>query len=90
MDNYEFLIGGQIMNSANKQSRRLSINRPTMAFFVIFLVSILAQACSSQADLAVGDQAPGFTLPSATGTDVSLSDYTGEGPVLLYFHMALG
>jgi len=78
------------MNSVNKQSRRVSIKRTTMAFFVLFLVSILAQACSSQGDLAVGDQAPGFTLTSATGTDVSLSDYTGEGPVLLYFHMALG
>jgi len=61
-----------------------------MAFFVLFLVSILAQACSSEQDLVVGDQAPGFTLPSATGVDVSLGDYTGEGPVLLYFHMALG
>jgi len=78
------------MNSVNKQSRKISIKRTTMAFFVLFLVSILAQACSSQGDLAVGDQAPGFTLPSTTGTDVSLSDYTGEGPVLLYFHMALG
>jgi hypothetical protein len=78
------------MNSANKQSGIISIKRTTMVFFVFFLVSILAQACSSQGDLAVGDQAPGFTLPSATGTDVSLSDHTGEGPVLLYFHMALG
>jgi hypothetical protein len=78
------------MNSTNKQSRRLSIKSTTMVFFVLFLVSILAQACSSQGDLAVGDQAPGFTLPSATGTDVSLSDYTGEGPVLLFFHMAVG
>jgi len=78
------------MNSANKQSRRLSIKRTTMVFLVLFLVGILAPACNSQGDLAVGDQAPGFTLPSATGTDVSLGDYTGEGPVLLYFHMALG
>ena len=78
------------MNSANKQSRVVYIKRTTIAFFVLFLVSVLAQACSSQGDLAVGDHAPGFALPSATGTYVSLSDYTGEGPVLLYFHMALG
>ena len=78
------------MNSVNKKSRRLPIKRTTMAFFMLFLVSILAQACTSQGDLAVGDQAPGFTLPSATGADVSLSDYTGEGPVLLFFHMAVG
>jgi hypothetical protein len=78
------------MNSTNKQSSRFSIKRTTMGFFVLLLVIILAQACSSRGDLAVGDQAPGFTLPSATGADVSLSDYTGEGPVLLFFHMAVG
>ena len=78
------------MNPVNKQSRKFTIKLPTMTVFVIFLVSILAQACNSQGDLAVGDQAPGFTLPSTTGADVSLSDYTGEGPVLLFFHMAVG
>jgi hypothetical protein len=78
------------MNSTNKQSSRFSIKRTTMGFFVLLLVIILAQACSSRGDLAVGDLAPGFTLPSATGADVSLSDYTGEGPVLLFFHMAVG
>lgn len=41
-------------------------------------------------DLAVGDMAPAFTLPSADGQDVSLSDYVGQQPVLLYFHMAVG
>ena len=34
--------------------------------------------------------APPFALPSATGDNVSLSDYTGQQPVLLYFHMAVG
>ncbi|NLX08751.1 MAG: redoxin domain-containing protein [Chloroflexi bacterium] len=40
--------------------------------------------------LAVGAPAPDFTLPSATGDDVSLADYRGEQPVLLFFHMAAG
>lgn len=39
--------------------------------------------------IAVGNPAPGFTLPDAAGGDVSLSDYAGR-PVLLYFHMAVG
>lgn len=40
--------------------------------------------------LALGDPAPDFTLPAATGERVSLSDYTRQGPVLLFFHMAEG
>lgn len=39
--------------------------------------------------LAVGDDAPAFSLPSSTGDTVSLADYSGQ-PVLLYFHMAVG
>ena len=40
--------------------------------------------------LTVGDTAPAFALPATNGDEVSLSDYTGEQPVLLYFHMAVG
>ena len=35
--------------------------------------------------LGVGDQAPGFTLPAAGGTSVSLADFTGR-PVVLVFY----
>jgi thioredoxin-dependent peroxiredoxin len=35
--------------------------------------------------LQVGDQAPGFTLPDATGKEVSLSDFKGRR-VLIYFY----
>ena len=56
---------------------------------------LLAVACQSEADpggsfLAEGDQAPGFTLPSATGEQVALSDFTSRKPVLLYFSMGPG
>ena len=40
--------------------------------------------------LAVGDMAPAFSLPSVDGGEVSLADYVGQQPVLLYFHMAVG
>lgn len=40
--------------------------------------------------LRVGDPAPGFTLPSSDGGSVSLSEFRGRKPVLLYFSMGPG
>jgi hypothetical protein len=37
-----------------------------------------------------GDQAPGFSLPSAGGGSVALADFAGKKPVLLYFSMGPG
>jgi peroxiredoxin Q/BCP len=34
----------------------------------------------------VGDSAPDFTLPSQTGTNVSLRDFRGKQAVVLYFY----
>lgn len=42
---------------------------------------------AAQVRLEVGDPAPLFTLPDATGSPVSLSDYRGR-KVLLYFYPA--
>jgi len=57
----------------------------------IALAAILITACgASGSGLEVGDRAPDFSLLAAGGETVSLSDYRGEQPVLLYFHMALG
>jgi len=44
---------------------------------------------SPQNPIAVGDTAPAFSLKSASGGTVSLSDYAGK-PVLLYFSMGPG
>lgn len=38
------------------------------------------------ASLQVGDRAPNFTLSSATGEDVSLSDFLGKKAVVIYFY----
>ena len=63
-------------------------------FFLIVsmaLVAILVTACGTpESGLKAGDRAPDFILQAADGDTVSLSDYSGEQPVLLYFHMALG
>lgn len=48
-----------------------------------------APVSSSSGGIAVGNPAPDFTLTSASGEEVSLSDYQGR-PVLLFFHMAVG
>lgn len=57
----------------------------------IAILGLLLQGCSSAEEgLAVGDSAPAFTLPEADGGTVSLADYEGSQPVLLFFHMADG
>jgi cytochrome oxidase Cu insertion factor (SCO1/SenC/PrrC family) len=40
--------------------------------------------------IAAGDVAPDFTLPSAKGEEISLADFAGKQPVLLYFSMGPG
>ena len=58
--------------------------------FLIFMGLVLSACGSSRSEIAVGDPAPSFTLQSASGEQVSLADYQGEQPVLLFFHMAVG
>jgi hypothetical protein len=65
------------------------VSRLATAFMAV--VVLLLTACRSQlSGLSVGDKAPDFTLSTPTGETVSLSDYSGSQPVLLYFHMAMG
>ena len=40
------------------------------------------------AAVKVGEPAPGFTLPSTTGADISLSDFKGKKFVFLEFYAA--
>ncbi len=56
---------------------------------LLLIFGLLLQACGG-GGLSVGDKAPEFSLPAADGNEVSLSQYKGVKPVLLYFHMALG
>ena len=62
-----------------------------LSFGLLFSTALLV-ACGGGApeEGAVGVKAPDFTLPASDGTTVSLDDYVGQKPVLLYFHMAVG
>ena len=37
--------------------------------------------------LNVGDKAPDFTLTSTTGENISLSQFRGQKPVVLFFYL---
>lgn len=54
----------------------------------------LGVACDGTSEdgpsLAEGDRAPAFTLPSAAGENVTLADFAGTKPALLYFSMGPG
>jgi cytochrome oxidase Cu insertion factor (SCO1/SenC/PrrC family) len=57
--------------------------------FMIVLVSVallLINAGDGMA-LKVGDKAPEFTLPSTTGEKISLSQFQGKKPVVLFFYI---
>ena len=61
-------------------------------YTMLAVLLLLLQACGSpsSAELSVGDRASDFSLPTSEGRTVSLSDYVGTKPTLLYFHMAVG
>jgi hypothetical protein len=72
--------------------------RKTIALIPLLLV--MAAGCTRGGDEPsppagpaapkVGSVAPSFILPAANGGTVSLADYRGEQPVLLYFSMGPG
>jgi hypothetical protein len=71
--------------------RRKTINL-SMWMIPILLIVFVLSACSPAVteDISSGPTAPDFSLQNALGGTVSLQDYVGNQPVLLYFHMAVG
>jgi hypothetical protein len=69
---------------------RLSMPSGSPLWVAALIAVLLVSACSGGgAGLAIGDDAPGFSLPEASGSTVSLDDFSGTA-TLLYFHMADG
>lgn len=72
---------------------RQRIRAVAAIFALVFLLAActkLAPPSSTTSEVTVGDEAPAFTLPSANGDSVSLADFQGHKPVLLYFSMGPG
>ena len=55
---------------------------------VLFTGSLLLLAVGQATALQVGDQAPTFALPATTAESISLGDYLGKQPVVLFFYIA--
>lgn len=60
-------------------------------FLIILIASASpAQTAQSEAWIAVGDEAPDFTLSDSSGKTYKLSDFRGEKPVVLEFFRSGG
>lgn len=68
--------------------RLSTCSRSRIAAVAVLAVLVLT-GCTGNGGLTVGDNAPDFNLPEASGSSVSLDEYAGS-PALLYFHMADG
>jgi len=63
----------------------------TAALLALALITAACSGAEEASDGArVGKEAPKFSLTSASGDQVSLDDYLGQRPVLLYFSMGPG
>ena len=66
----------------------MQIRRCISMFIVVFMsVTLLFFNAGDVMALKVGDKAPDFTLSSTTGEKISLSDYRGKKPVVLFFYL---
>ena len=63
--------------------------RRWISIFMIVLVSaaLLFFNAGDVMALRVGDKAPDFTLPSTTGEKISIGQFRGKKPVVLFFYI---
>jgi cytochrome oxidase Cu insertion factor (SCO1/SenC/PrrC family) len=63
--------------------------RRWISLFMVVLVcgALLFFNAGDVMALKVGDKAPDFTLTSTTGEKISLSQFRGEKPVVLFFYI---
>jgi cytochrome oxidase Cu insertion factor (SCO1/SenC/PrrC family) len=57
-----------------------------MAVMLLGVVLLLLNSTPAMA-LQVGDKAPDFSLPATTAEKVSLTDFVGKKPVVVFFYI---
>jgi hypothetical protein len=63
-------------------------NRSTPVVIAMLLSAILLLLNSSPAmALQAGDKAPDFSLPATTAEKISLADFVGKKPVVVFFYL---
>jgi cytochrome oxidase Cu insertion factor (SCO1/SenC/PrrC family) len=82
------------LTKRNTIERKGAVGIAALVLLLTLLSGVLA-SCGNGDDAddagpSVGNPAPTFTLPTADGGTVSLADFEGRQPVLLFFHMADG
>jgi cytochrome oxidase Cu insertion factor (SCO1/SenC/PrrC family) len=58
-----------------------------MFMAVLVSATLLFFSAGDVMALKVGDKAPDFTLSSTTGEEISLSQFRGKKPVVLFFYL---
>ena len=69
-----------------RERRGMRGQRSSVLMVLGFLLVSVFVTTSRAAALAIGEQAPDFTLPSTTGEPISLSQFRGKKLVLLEFY----
>ena len=74
--------------SNSKKGDPMQIKRWNRMLTVVFVsIALLFFNAGDGMALKVGDKAPNFTLPSTTGEKISLSQFRGRKPVVLFFYI---
>ncbi len=87
---------GERHNGVQKRARRRRrVRRRAMRITLVFAVLALVAGGAfylwgPEPAADVGQPAPPFALPDATGRTVSLADFQGKQPVVLAFYMFAG
>jgi AhpC/TSA family len=61
--------------------------RMRMSSVVLVLGALLLLGAGHVMALQVGDKAPDFSLPATTAEKISLADFVGKKPVVVFFYV---
>lgn len=92
LKNSQLVVAGvyaSVDPEGGEEARMKRFPRPRRTWILLMVaLALLLGTASGAGALDVGDPAPGFTLASTMGGDISLSDFRGQKWVLLEFYGA--